>query len=317
MKKLTTEEVIKRGKELYGDVYDYSKTEYVNIDTKITVICPIHGEFQVRPDHFFEGHGCPKCGSERGGDKNRMSLEEFIRRAREVHGDKYDYSKVEYTDARTKIRIVCPEHGEFWQRPHQHLKGVECPKCAHRSYKYTTEGFIQLARGIHGDKYDYSKVNYVDRLTPVCIVCPEHGGFWQKPREHFKGYGCPICHESILEKEIETLLVSNNINFERQKRFDWLRNKWPMPVDFYLPEYNVAIECQGEQHFGEREFFKKYIFEERLELDLLKKKLCDENGIKILYYSKRHIVPDDWDKYDVICNKKALINEVRGILKGL
>jgi hypothetical protein len=311
MRKLTTEEVIKRCKELYGDMYDYSKIEYVNIDTKITVICPKHGEFHIRPDHFFEGNGCPKCGNERGGNKNRMTIEEFFKRAKEVHGDRYDYSKAEYTDARTKVCIICPEHGEFWQTPDAHLRGAKCPKCVHRSYKYTTDEFIQLAKEIHGDKYDYSKVNYVDRLTPVCIVCPEHGVFWQKPREHFKGKGCPLCHESVLERDIETLLKNNGIAFETQKRFNWLRNKWPMPLDFYLPEYKVAIECQGEQHFGKIEFFSRYNFEERLELDLLKKKLCEENGIRILYYSKKYIVPEYWNKYNVIYNKKKLIDEIK------
>ena len=310
MRKLTTKEVIERGKKIYGDVYDYSKTEYVNIDTKITVICPKHGEFQIRPDHFFEGSGCPKCGNERCGDKNRLSLEEFIEKARKNHGGKYDYSKVEYIDARTKVCIICPIHGEFWQTPDSHLRGTGCPKCSlHRSYKYTTEEFIEIARKVHGDKYDYSKVEYKDRLTPVCIICPIHGEFWQKPREHFKGKGCQICNESCLEREIKLFLDENNIEYETQKRFHWLRNKWPMPLDFYIPKYNMAIECQGEQHFKDREFFHQD-FEERVRMDLLKKELCNENGIEVLYYSSKYLVPKGWDKYKVICSKPKLLNEI-------
>lgn len=311
MRKLTTKEVIERGKKIYGDVYDYSKTEYVNIDTKITVICPKHGEFQIRPDHFFEGSGCPKCGSERGGDKNRLSLEEFIEKARKTHGDKYDYSKVEYIDARTKVCIICPKDGEFWQTPDSHLRGTGCPKCSfQRSYKYTTEEFIEIARKIHGDKYDYSKVEYKNRNTPVCIICPTHGEFWQKPREHFRGFGCQVCGESRLENEIKLLLDENNIKYESQKRFDWLKNKKQMPLDFYLPKYNIAIECQGEQHFKDREYFHQ-VFEERVRMDLLKKKLCNENGIEVLYYSNKYLVPKGWDKYKVICSKPKLLNEVR------
>ena len=312
MKRLTTEDFIKKAKQIYGDEYDYSKVNYVNCDTKVIVICKKHGEFETRPDHFYNGHGCPKCGTKQGADKLRCTKEEFIKKAKEIHGDKYDYSKVEYKTAREKVCIICLEHGEFWQTPDAHLRGNGCPKCSiHRSYRYTTEEFIEKARQIHGDKYDYSKVEYFNRLTPVCIICPEHGEFWQKPREHFDGDGCHSCNESKLEKEIKLLLEENKIKFEIQKRFDWLRDKKPMPLDFYLPEYNVAIECQGEQHFKNREFFNNYPFEKRIEMDLLKNRLCLENGVKLLYYSSKYSVPKDWDKYDVICSKTKLLEKIK------
>ena len=312
MKKLTTEEVIERCKEIYGNAYDYSKIEYINIDTKVTLICPRHGEFQIRPDHLFEGNGCPKCGNERCGDKIRKTLAEFIKQAKKVHGEKYDYSKVDYVKAREKVCIICPEHGEFWQIPDAHLKGHGCPKCSlHRSYRYTTEEFIKMAKDVHGDKYDYSKVEYINRKTPVCIICPEHGEFWQPAYSHLDGNGCPSCSESKLEREIKLLLEENKIKYEREKRFDWLRDKNPMPLDFYLPEYNIGIECQGEQHFKERNFFKHYPFEKRLEMDLLKNKLCLDNGIKLLHYSSKYFVPKDWDKYDAICSKNKLIEIIK------
>jgi hypothetical protein len=311
MKRLTKEEFVEKSRKIYGDKYDYSKVEYKNVNTKVCIICPIHGEFEQRPDHFFNGHGCPKCGNQSAGDKLRKSRDEFIQKAKEVHGDKYDYSKVEYIKAKKKVCIICPIHGEFWQTPDAHLNGSKCPKCTHRSYNYTTDEFIQKAKEVHGDKYDYSKVEYINRLTQVCIICPIHGEFWQKPREHFKGKGCQKCHESVLEKKIKTLLEKNKIDFEPQKRFSWLKNKNPMSLDFYLPQYNVGIECQGEQHFKNREFFNKnQTFEERLEMDSLKKKLCNENNIKLLYFSSKYNVPKDWDKYDVICNEKKLLKEI-------
>ena len=168
MKKLTTEDFIKKAKQVYKDKYDYSKAEYINVDTKVCIICQKHGEFWQRPDHFYAGHGCPKCGSECGGDKMRKTKEEFINEAKKIHGDKYDYSKVEYKTARKKVCIICPEHGEFWQKPDSHLRGNGCPKCSlHRSYRYTTEEFIGKAKEIHGNKYDYSKVKYINRNTPV------------------------------------------------------------------------------------------------------------------------------------------------------
>ena len=311
MKNITTESILEKIKQVYGDRYDYSKVEYVNYKTKLTIICRKHGEFMVRNDHFLHGHGCPKCGSEECSKKCRGTKEEFIEKAKEVHGNKYDYSRVNYVNAKTKVCIICPEHGEFWQIPDSHLHGACCPKCSHRSYKYTKEEFVEKAKEVHGNKYDYSKVVYVNRKTPVCIICPEHGEFYQKPHQHLRGHGCPICNESHLETEIKNLLNKNGIKYEQQKRFPWLRDRYPMPLDFYLPEYNVAIECQGEQHFTDRYTFNaNYGFEKRLEMDLLKHKLCNENGIKMLYYSSKYFVPKDWDKYDVICNKNKLLEEI-------
>ena len=312
MKKLTTEDIIKRAKLKYGEKYDYSKISYVNYNTKITIICKKHGEFKIRPDHFFEGCGCQKCSIENVSEKQRLSKNDFVKRSNAVHNNKYNYDKVEYRNARKKVCIICPKHGEFWQEPDAHLRGSGCPKCnTFKNDKYTTEEFVRKAKEIHGDKYDYSKVEYINRLTPVCIICPIHGEFWQKPREHFKGQGCQMCNESKLENEIKILLEENNINYESQKKFRWLKNKYPMSLDFFLPEYNVAIECQGEQHFKDRDFFKNYTFEERLKMDILKLQLCEENGVKILYFSKKYFVPSEWNLYNVICNKLKLIKEIK------
>lgn len=122
----------------------------------------------------------------------KLSQEQFINRAKEIHGNKYDYSKVNYIGSENKVCIICPEHGEFWQTPHEHLRGGNCPKCGSRA-KLNNISFIQKAKKIHGNKYDYSKVNYVNSLTPVCITCPEHGDFKQRPSAHLLGNGCPKC----------------------------------------------------------------------------------------------------------------------------
>ncbi len=101
-----------------------------------------------------------------------MTTEEFIQRAKAVHGDKYDYSKVKYVDRQTKVVIVCPKHGDFTQAPTSHIRGAGCPKCGNdkTALRMTTEGFIQKAKTIHGDRYDYSKVEYVDNKKEVCII---------------------------------------------------------------------------------------------------------------------------------------------------
>ena len=131
-----------------------------------------------------------------------LSAQMFIERAKKIHNNKYDYSKVEYTNNRTKVCIICPEHGEFWQRPDKHLKGQGCPQCG-GTIKSNTELFIEKAKGIHGEKYNYSKVNYTTAHEKVCIICPEHGEFWQTPHNHLKGQGCPKCanHVEISKEE--------------------------------------------------------------------------------------------------------------------
>ena len=125
----------------------------------------------------------------------KLTTETFVERAKIVHNCRYDYSKVKYVNSHTKVCIICPEHGEFWQTPYNHLKGQGCFKCCGKE-KLTTEEFIKRAIKVHGDKYDYSKVEYINIKTPVCIICPEHGEFWQKPIKHLIGENCPSCKSS-------------------------------------------------------------------------------------------------------------------------
>ena len=286
MRKYNTKEFVERAKEIHGDKYDYSKVEYINSQTKVCIICPEHGEFWQIPANHLQGDNCPKCSSIEVHNKQRFNTEEFITRAREIHGDKYDYSKVEYINNKTKICIICPEHGEFWQRPYKHLYcGRGCPRCGNTT-KLTTKEFIEKAKKIHNNKYNYSKTNYITTEKKVCIICPEHGEFWQTPHSHLNGEGCPICKQRFLEKEIREFLINNNITFEYQKKFKWLGRQ---SLDFYLPEYNIAIECQGKQHFEPVEFFGgKEKFKYQIKMDLRKKELCETHNITIIYYTKHN-----------------------------
>ena len=122
----------------------------------------------------------------------KKTTEQFIQEAIQVHNHKYDYSKVEYVNSKTKVCIICPEHGEFYQTPLHHLNGSNCPKCTFH-YTKTTQEFIDKAKEIHGNKYDYSKVEYINSRAKVCIICPEHGEFWQIPTNHLQGKGCKYC----------------------------------------------------------------------------------------------------------------------------
>ena len=120
-----------------------------------------------------------------------MTTEKFIQKSNEVHNNEYDYSKLKYVDANTKVCITCKKHGDFYQLPFNHLGGHKCPKC--RGKNLTNEEVINRFREIHGDKYNYSKVEYKDNKTKICIVCPIHGEFWQTPSKHLIGRGCPKC----------------------------------------------------------------------------------------------------------------------------
>lgn len=284
-KKLTTEEFIEKAKQVHGNKYNYSKVEYINNRANICIICPKHGEFWQRAgNHIYKEYGCPKCKTEKIGNLKRKSLEQFIEDARKIHGDKYDYSKVEYINAHTKLEIICPKHGGFWQEPGGHISGKKCPACALEENRDTKEQFIEKAKKIHGDKYDYSKVEYINSYTPICIICPEHGEFYQIPHTHLTGKGCKKCRNSKGEDKIARVLESKNIRFIHDENcLEFLRELRP---DFYLPDYNLVIEYDGEQHFKPIEIFGGVErFEKTQELDALKTQLCEEHNIKLVRIS--------------------------------
>ena len=237
----------------------------------------------------------------------KYNINDFWKKAEKVHNNKYNYSKVEYNGASEKVCIICPEHGEFWQRPDKHVHGGQgCPICG-GTKKLTTNEFIERAKQVHGDKYNYSKVNYNGNDKKVCIICPEHGEFWQTPHAHLLGQGCPYCKKILLEIEVKNFLDKNNIKFEQQKSFIWLKNKKTLFLDFYLPDYSIGIECQGIQHYEPVEFFggiRK--FKEQILNDEIKKQLCSKHGITILYYTKNndnHITNLSDLKYKIYENK--------------
>ena len=213
-KKKTTAQFIADARKVHGDKYDYSKVVYNGSHEKVCIICPRHGEFwQDANNHISRKSICPKCSREQLADFNRSDTETFISRARIVHGEKYDYSQVDYKHYDKRVCIVCPEHGPFFQTPHIHLGGHGCPKCANL-YSPSTEEFISASKALFGDKYDYSKTVYQGNKKKVCIICPEHGEFWVTPNNHLTHkVGCSRCtgyYDLTLEEFIE----------ESNKRFD-------------------------------------------------------------------------------------------------
>ena len=191
---------ISKSRKIHDNKYNYSLVEYNGYMVKVKIICPIHGIFEQRPTNHISGRGCPKCGN------RQQTTELFILKARKIHGDKYDYSLVDYKNAITKVKIICPIHGEFKQKPTIHLSGRICPTCNTIS-KQPTEKFILKSKNIHGDKYDYSLVDYKNAITKVKIICPIHGEFKQLPSNHLAYIGCPKC--GIIHRTNELRMVIN------------------------------------------------------------------------------------------------------------
>lgn len=278
---------VKKAKEIYGDKYDYSKVNYIRGDKKVCIVCPEHGEFWKRPAAHILGEGCPVCS---GFIQNRDT---FIDRAKKIYGDKYDYSKVEYNGDKTKVCIVCPEHGEFWKTPDKHIHRQQgCPKCgrieANKKESLTTEQFIEKAKNVHSDRYDYSKVEYKSMIEPVCIICNKHGEFWQKPHNHVCGKGCPKCHSSKLEMEVIKMLKSNIIEYKHECGSLTIKGLGYQRVDIYLPSLNIVIECQGLQHFKDNVSkcltHGKSGLDKQLSNDIKKYNILSSIGIDTLYY---------------------------------
>ena len=185
MKKKSTEEFIQDAYCKHGDRYNYKLVDYKNARTKVKIICDIHGVFEQMPSNHLRGNGCPVCAG-----NIKKTTEQFIIDAKKVHGDKYDYSLVCYDGHFNKIKIVCKIHGIFEQTSGDHLKGRGCPECGK---KITTKEFIEKAKKVHGDKYDYSLVRYIGCFDKVKIICHKHGIFEQISNIHIRGGGCPKC----------------------------------------------------------------------------------------------------------------------------
>lgn len=196
-KRKTQEEFIQEAQVKHNGFYNYSQVIYKNSNTKVTVVCPNHGEFEIDPGHHINGVGCRKCSFER----LRNSQDDIIARFRETHGDRYKYDKVVYAGSNHKVTVGCPIHGDFQQTVSAHIKGSGCTKCAIENQTLTTQEFISQAIVKHGDKYDYSQATYVNTQTKVTIICLQHGSFEQSAGNHLKGNRCPKCAKEYTTKK--------------------------------------------------------------------------------------------------------------------
>ena len=253
----------------------------------------------------------------------KFTLDNFITRSKLVHGEKYDYSEVKFVNSQIKVCIICPEHGKFWQIPERHYgRGDGCPICRWKKAKntirkvqgMTTEEFVKRAKKIHGEKYDYSKVKYENIETKVCIICPEHGEFWQTPHHHLNGHGCPLCGRNDISEEKITNIFKEHFNVISQYKPDFLKENGKFQtIDIFLPEYNIGIEYQGRQHFKPiSRFGGEAEYKSTVERDKRKFEKCSKHGIKILYftYENKKDIPE---KYigEIFTNELDIINKIK------
>jgi len=310
-----TKKFIDSSKNKFGDKFDYSEVKYINSQAPIILICKEHGKFSVTPNNHlgakFGGcKGCheqyiestrsnkikPKLTEEERKERRREYEEKhFIKKAINKFGDRFDYSKVEYVNCDTLVNIIDKESNNevFSVTPRSFLSSVDgrLDKRVNKSTSLRAERFIERARKFHGDKYDYSKLEYKDLHTKVCIICPIHGEFWQTPANHLNvnrgGCGCPKCANMVskLEENVIDGLTRENIKFKKEYvNKDILGG---MRGDFFVKSYNVMIECQGRQHFEENNNLHVSYggnLSGQIERDYNFNKCCKNANIKLFYY---------------------------------
>lgn len=268
---------IERCQTKHNYKYNYENTNYTTGTHKISIVCPRHGAFKQIAANHLSGSGCPKCKAEKHRVEKCLTTEEFITRAKIIHGNRYDYSNTIYKTSREKVTIICREHGLFQQSAGLHMTGSNCTKCTGQFMN--TDYFIEKALKVHKGIYDYSKVKYLGNDKYVEIVCKEHGVFTQTPHCHLRGGGCPVCASSLGELKIYNLLTLKNIEFKPQKHFKGCVYKNTLPFDFYIPPLELLIEFHGRQHYEYIEHFHKNIkgFEKRKLKDKIKKNYAEAN----------------------------------------
>ncbi len=254
MKKKTNEQFIRSATSIHQHKYTYTNTAYDGDSNYVVVTCPIHGDFRCIASNHLQGSGCPKCGIITSSIKNTKSLGVFLREAKNVHGNKYDYSQFQYVSSKTKGKIVCHVHGIFEQTPENHiLSGSGCKfcgiNCAKKKNSLTNNEFIKRARKIHEDLYEYHKTKYNGIHKRVIVVCKTHGDFTLTPANHlYHGAGCPKCVSRISSKESEWL---DSLNIPQQHRqVTFKLGKRRVEVDGYDPETNTIYEFWGDYWHG-------------------------------------------------------------------
>lgn len=308
-RRLTSVEFVRRAKNIHGGFYDYSLVlKNIRCENNVKIICPKHGIYEQNIHSHLQGRSCPHCGLEKIGNKKRLDKDGFVHRAQKIHGNKYDYSQVDYLKSSKKVKIICPIHGSFFVTPSSHFSGHGCALCSFEKlsqlFRYSSNDFIKKSRIIHNDIYNYSSVVYKNINEKVVIICNKHGDFYQSPKKHLAGQGCPMCRASVGEKIIFNFLKENKIFFIKNKFFKKCRNKKLLPFDFFIPSLNTCIEYDGVQHFMPVSLFGGgRAFEEQQRRDKIKTDFCLKNNIKLIRVKYRRKNEIKHQLKEILCQK--------------
>ncbi len=315
---ITLENFIIQAKQIHiTDNYDYKKMEKKD-DGKyyITIFCKKHQlEFLQRKDQHIEGKGCPLCGKEKQSKSQSKTTNQIVKEFKNVHKDKYDYSKVEYKNNYTDVIIICKNHGEFKQAPNHHLNaGQGCPKCKgdNNSINQTMsqEEFVLKANNIHNNLYDYSKTEYKHNNIEIDIICKNHGLFKQLPRVHIYGKsGCPSCINYKSEKLCRKIMnLYTGYVFNKYKNRKWLDC---LELDGYCDEIKLAFEYNGLQHYVRNLYFHPYegLFEAQQKRDIKKVKLCQDNNVDLIVIPHNYSYKDETKLSSFIKDKLIQLNK--------
>jgi hypothetical protein len=306
-KKMNTELFIVKANEVHNNFYDYSKTTYINYKTKLTIICPLHGEFEQRIDHHLNGFKCKLCGCKTASQKRLITKEQFLERAQAVHGTLYDYSLFIPCKAKEKIQIICNKHGVFEQSYEHHInQKSQCPKCSQKNgdnlKRKSLTDFVNEANSIHNRFYSYGKSIYESNRTKLVITCPDHGDFEQTPSNHLQGKGCKECVKdtNAFHKEgFKQIANGRECIFYILKCFNDTEvfykigitcrsvqqrysNKYSMPY-----EYTIMQEIKGTADYvwdKEKEFknkYKTYLYTPNIKFAGSKTECFNENAISL------------------------------------
>lgn len=307
--KLDKNTLILQFKEKHNNKYDYSQINYINDRTKIEINCPTHGRFWMQPNSHKKGQGCPSCGREKINKsiKDRMlSNKEFINKLEENFGKNcFDFSELTYNGAHTSIKLKCNKCNQINQKTPITFYQIGCNFCNGKTMgkkKYSNEYFLSKAKLIHGDRYDYSLVEYKGNNEKIKIICYNHGLFEQTASAHINAKsGCPECKTSKGEEQIGIFLNKNHINYIFQHQVK-INNSYHY-FDFYIPDKNLIIEFNGMQHYKPIKFFGGADgFEYLQERDKIKNNYCIENNINLL------IIPYNEDIEEIL---KTQINNIK------
>lgn len=223
-KKLTQEEFIEKAIAKHGDEFDYSKTRYVKSSEKVIITCKKHGDFQIKPNNFLMGSKCKYCIA-----KPKLNTPEFIKRAEEKYGNRFNYDKVNYIYSHTKVTITCNIHGDFEMTPSNFLKGNYFNGCRKRK-KFTPEVIIKEAKKIHGDTYDYSNIKFLKKNI-IIINCRKHGEFKQNFHSHITGSGCVKCLNNVpTQEEFIERLISKRGNEYDYSLVKYVNSRTPIEI---------------------------------------------------------------------------------------